>query len=44
LWQVDERELLRFRCHVGHVYFGEALLAEQSATLEAALCQAVGTF
>jgi two-component system chemotaxis response regulator CheB len=44
LWQVDERELLRFRCHVGHVYLGEALLAEQSATLEAALWKAVRTF
>jgi two-component system chemotaxis response regulator CheB len=44
LWQVDEKELLRFRCHVGHIYLGEALLAEQSAALEAALWTAVRTF
>ncbi len=44
LWQVDEKELIRFRCHVGHVYNGEALLAEQSANLEAALWTAVRTF
>jgi hypothetical protein len=44
LWQVDEKELLRFRCHVGHIYLGEALLAEHTAALEAALWTAVGTF
>src|SRR5262249_27910818 len=44
LWQVDEKELVRFRCHVGHIYNGEALLAEQSEALEAALWTAVRTF
>jgi two-component system chemotaxis response regulator CheB len=44
LWQVDEQELIRFRCHVGHVYHGEALLAEQAEILEAALWTAVRTF
>jgi two-component system chemotaxis response regulator CheB len=44
LWQVDEKELLRFRCHVGHIYLGETLMAEQSASLEAALWVAVRTF
>jgi two-component system chemotaxis response regulator CheB len=44
LWQVDEKELLRFRCHVGHIYLGETLLAEQAAALEAALWTAVRTF
>lgn len=44
LWQVDEERLLRFRCHVGHVYHGEALLEEQAAGLEAALWTAVRTF
>lgn len=29
LWQVNEEKLLRFRCHVGHLYQGEDLLAEQ---------------
>jgi two-component system chemotaxis response regulator CheB len=44
LWQVDERALVRFRCHVGHAYNGEALLAEQSEGLEAALWTAVRIF
>ncbi len=44
LWQVDEKELVQFRCHVGHVYHGEALLAEQAEILEAALWTAVRTF
>src|SRR5262249_16166853 len=44
LWQVDEPNLVRFRCHVGHAYNGETLLAEQSEALEAALWTAVRTF
>jgi two-component system chemotaxis response regulator CheB len=44
LWQVDQKGLTQFRCHVGHAYNGEALLAEQSETLEAALWTAVRTF
>lgn len=44
LWQVDDTGLVRFRCHVGHAYNGEVLLAEQSETLEAALWTAVRTF
>lgn len=37
LWQIDEGPLLRFRCHVGHAYASEALLALKSDELEAAL-------
>jgi two-component system chemotaxis response regulator CheB len=44
LWQVDDQKLVRFRCHVGHVYNGEALLAEQAEVLEAALWTAIRTF
>jgi two-component system chemotaxis response regulator CheB len=44
LWQVDEPRLIQFRCHVGHAYNAEALLAEQSDALEAALWTAVRTF
>jgi two-component system chemotaxis response regulator CheB len=44
LWQVDEKELVRFRCHVGHAYNGEVLLEEQAEVLEAALWTAVRTF
>ena len=28
LWQLDDPGLVRFRCHVGHAYNGEVLLAE----------------
>jgi two-component system chemotaxis response regulator CheB len=44
LWQVDDPELVRFRCHVGHTYGGEVLLSEQTEALEAALWTAVRTF
>jgi two-component system, chemotaxis family, protein-glutamate methylesterase/glutaminase len=44
LWQVDEKQVVHFRCHVGHVYHAEALLAEQKETLEAALWTALRTF
>jgi two-component system chemotaxis response regulator CheB len=44
MWQVDQPDLTRFRCHVGHAYYGEVLLAEQAAALEAALWTAVRTF
>jgi two-component system chemotaxis response regulator CheB len=44
LWQVDETGLIRFRCHVGHAYNGETLLAEQTEALEPALWTAVRTF
>jgi two-component system chemotaxis response regulator CheB len=44
LWQVDEKELVRFRCHVDHAYYAEALLTEQADGLEAALWTAVRIF
>jgi two-component system chemotaxis response regulator CheB len=44
LRQVDEKDLVRFRCHVGHAYNGEALLAKQNLSLEAALWSEVRTF
>jgi two-component system chemotaxis response regulator CheB len=44
LWQVDDKGLIRFRCHVGHAYNGESLLTEQTEALEAALWTAVRTF
>lgn len=44
LWQMDETEPVRFRCHVGHIYDAEDLLGEQSEVLEAALWTAVRTF
>jgi two-component system chemotaxis response regulator CheB len=44
MWQADGEALTQFRCHVGHAYYGEHLLAEQTEALEAALWTAVRTF
>jgi two-component system chemotaxis response regulator CheB len=44
LWQVNESDLIRFRCHVGHAYYAERLLGEQSDALEAALWTTVRMF
>jgi two-component system chemotaxis response regulator CheB len=44
LWQMDEDELVQFRCHVGHVFNGETLLEDQANLLEAALWTAVRIF
>jgi two-component system, chemotaxis family, protein-glutamate methylesterase/glutaminase len=41
LWQVGDDEPLRFRCHVGHAFVAEALLAEQTDALENALWSAI---
>ena len=41
LWEIDDRELLRYRCHVGHAYSAEALSNGQSDMLEMALWSAV---
>jgi two-component system chemotaxis response regulator CheB len=37
LWQLNEGELLRYRCRTGHAYSEQALLAQQSESLEEAL-------
>lgn len=41
LWEVKDGELVRFRCLVGHAFSAEALLANQSEELEAALWTAL---
>ena len=41
LWVADAGAPLHFRCHVGHAYSGESLLAAQSDALEGALWGAV---
>jgi two-component system chemotaxis response regulator CheB len=41
LWEIDEGELVRFRCHVGHAYSVESLMAGQTDALELALWTAV---
>ena len=37
LWEVKERDLIQYRCRVGHVYSLESMLAEQARSVEAAL-------
>jgi two-component system chemotaxis response regulator CheB len=41
LWETSEAGVLRFRCRTGHEYSFEALLADQSAHVEAALWSAL---
>jgi two-component system chemotaxis response regulator CheB len=41
LWEIDDRDLLRYRCHVGHAFSAEALSDGQSEMLEMALWSAV---
>lgn len=41
LWEINDEDLLRYRCHVGHAYSAEALNDGQSEMLEVALWSAV---
>ena len=41
LWEIDDNDVLRYRCHVGHALSAEALSDGQSEMLEAALWSAV---
>jgi len=41
LWELHNRELLEFRCHVGHLYSPESLDVAQAAHVESALWAAV---
>jgi two-component system chemotaxis response regulator CheB len=43
IWELDEGETLRFRCHVGHAYSIESFQAAQGDVLEAALWTAYRT-
>lgn len=41
LWELQQENLLRFRCRVGHAFSPESLEAEQAESLEAALWTAL---
>ncbi len=41
LWELNDSELIRFRCRTGHAFSVDSLLARQSDTLEEALWSAV---
>jgi two-component system, chemotaxis family, protein-glutamate methylesterase/glutaminase len=41
LWEQQEGDVVRFRCHVGHAYSVESMQAEQGVALEVALWSAL---
>jgi two-component system chemotaxis response regulator CheB len=41
LWELHDENFVRFRCHVGHAYSLESLVAEQADNVERALWSAV---
>ncbi len=43
LWEVQDDDLLRFRCRVGHAFSSQSVLAQQATSLETALWAALKT-
>ena len=43
LWEIQDGDILRFRCRTGHAFSPESVLAEQSEELEKALWAALKT-
>ena len=43
LWEIDDGDVVRFRCRVGHAYTAEHLLAGQEQEVESAVCMAIRT-
>jgi two-component system chemotaxis response regulator CheB len=41
LWEINDKDILRFRCHVGHAFSAESLSDGQTGMLEVALWSAV---
>lgn len=44
LWQMEEGQLLRYRCHTGHAFTSSVLLAQQTAKIEETLWVALRMF
>jgi two-component system chemotaxis response regulator CheB len=43
LWELQEGEVVRYRCHVGHSFSDEAMLTAQATRLESSLWAAIRT-
>jgi two-component system chemotaxis response regulator CheB len=41
LWELEDGELLRYRCRVGHAYSAESMIEAENESLERALWSAV---
>ena len=41
IWEIREGDAIRYRCRVGHAYSEDAMIAEQSSAVEAALWSAL---
>ena len=41
LWELEDADLLRFRCRAGHAYAAESVVADQGETIETALWTAL---
>ncbi len=43
MWEIQDEEVLQFRCRVGHAYTAESMLAGKSEALEGAMWTALNT-
>jgi two-component system chemotaxis response regulator CheB len=43
LWELARGDLVRYRCHVGHAYTADSMVAAQASTVEGALWSALRT-
>src|SRR5262249_43173090 len=44
LWEIQEGDLLRFRCRTGHAYSPETLISAENEAIDNALWQAIRVF
>lgn len=44
LWRIEKGKMVRFRCHTGHAFTGDVLLAEQTSKIEETLWAALRMF